>query len=230
MIDKEESQSSEIATSKEIRDAYEAFTFIEASRLKNFAQAKEPWGDKYFDYQDLINEAYVLTVDATRPWRKSERSFLKHMFNVVKSLASHWKREYPELKKKDADHRKWVKGKLACKLTTRKIESVVTDAQTNPKPQLTKEEDPIQNLSDKGVGSPEKQIIYEQEVGATYDKIEAFFANDEEALLIIWGLSEGNSRKGLQTELGIDDKQFYTIRRRILRGVEKLKEGELSHE
>ena len=146
--------------------------------------------------RDLIQEALFRTLQARRKWRPAKIGFLGHVIGAMRSIAS-------------AATKSAAKGTLQAE----PLEVVTDDGETW-------EVVPLEPAP-----SAEATAIANQERALTEARRDAFheeLAKDAEALAIYERLCEGIPKRDIRAELGMPDKKFWTVDRRLSRLIERL--------
>lgn len=135
--------------------------------------------------EDLLQDAITRTIAGDRRWRKKV-SFVKHLIETMRSIASHAREE--------------LKGS--------QIDDIGDDCIGAPLGGVA--------LTATFTSGLQVAAIHEQ-----FDLISARFANDDEAMLVLECLANGQKGPDIQDELGITEQQFETIMTRVRRGVDR---------
>ena len=68
---------------------------------------------------------------------------------------------------------------------------------------------------------PEEQLLSKDEANKMVNALDALFADDQEAQLVIAGLCQDMTREEIQAECQLSDTAYETIRRRIRRAIDR---------
>jgi DNA-directed RNA polymerase specialized sigma24 family protein len=203
----------EPASPGDIERALKALTLEDSERIRQYAtnriqrigRAANGRSEK-----DLMQEALIRLVDGRRHWNKVSITFTQCFIGVIRSIASEWaghrerNKELPEYAQLEADLTK-------------------TD-------QEGKNTSPFDSLSETGLNA--EQGLIRAEVSAECEaqnktlvkEIEAAFANDDEASILILGFQDGMDGPTIRAEFDISEQQFKTTMRRIRYGTNKIME------
>ena len=196
------------ATRGEIDQAINALTVedterIEQSALNRIYCIRRSANGRSHD--DLIQEAFTRILDGTRHWYKeSGITFTQCLVGAIWSIASEW-----------AGHRKRHKELPEYAL----LESVLSNTDEDGKTVS-----PFDGLQEPAL-NPEAELIdaeREAENKALVEKIEAAFADDEKASILLMGFQDGMEGPAIREEFGMSDKEYRTTMRRIQRRVRKM--------
>ena len=188
------------ATSADIDQAIKALTDednerIEQSALNRIARIRGAANGR--SHEDLIQEAFIRILDGTRHWYKEHVSFTDCLIGAIWSIASAW-----------AGHRK--RNKETPEYAP--LESVLskTDEQGKTVSPFDGIDDPAPNAETEMI---EAEITAEREAEskALADEIEAAFANDERASIILMGFQDGMKGPEIRDSFGLSEKEFRTI-------------------
>lgn len=214
-----------IATPDEIRIESEKLSETQLSKLKVYASIiTNIYSEKYFTEYDLLQEAFLRTLDGRRKWKKEEIGFYKYLQGTIKSLANELKGNYPEKKVEESEKRKITKEMKAHGDSQQEIAEKLVELKYK-KPVRKYNDETINDLPSQ-MCTPEQSSLDREELNQKQDKLKILFANDQEAQDVIYGLLEGISREEFQDVLELNDTEYYTVRRRILRKVNKGDKGE----
>lgn len=202
------------ATSAEIGQAIEALTHEDNERIERTALnriARIWWAANRRSHGDLIQEAFARILDGTRRWHKDRVSFPQCLIGVIRSIASEW-----------AGHRK--RNKEHPEYASVESDLLETDEEGKTK-------SPFDGLKSKALNVEEEMIEtdvtaeQEAEHRVLADKIEATFADDERASIILMGFQDGMDGPAIRATFDFSEKEFRTTTRRIQRRVEKIMDG-----
>jgi hypothetical protein len=196
------------ATRGEIEQAIEALTVedterIEQSALNRIYCIRRSANGRFHD--DLIQEAFTRILDGTRHWYKDNGiTFTQCLVGAIWSIASEW-----------AGHRKRNKELPEYAF----LESVLSKTDEDGKTAS-----PFDRLQEPAL-NPEGELIEaerEAENKVLVEKIEAAFADDEKASILLMGFQDGMDGPAIRTEFGMSDKEYRTTMRRFQRRVRKM--------
>ena len=198
----------EAATPDQVETAIEALTEGEAIRLRAFAwcQARNrgrlPDGT---DQDDLLARALKLIIEGRRRWNPNKVSFEGFLMGAMRSLAS----QSRSAKIKDA-----LQG---------------ADLETN----VTKDPDGPEEFHTVASSSPdpEASLVQAEEQAAAQallDEIYSHLGEDWQVRLVIDGWREGHAGPALRANLGLSEREYNTITRRIRRKVGPFREARRS--
>jgi len=192
-----------IATAEQIRTAIEDLTDEDYARLRRAGSAFL-YGSEYTDPLELMNEAIA-----------------RAMHGAGQAKGRHWPLHVPF---------------VAFLIMT--MSSIANASTESPTQTLT---DSLADFVPEGVAysdfaigplraaSTEEECATEEERAAESAKsakvfadIEAFFANDEEVLMLVLCLRDGQRPREIQESAGMTVTQYNTARRRLRRGLTKL--------
>lgn len=205
------SPKSQPATKAEIDQAIEALTDEDTERIEQTAlnRINRIWrAANGRSHEDLIQEAFTRILDGTRQWCKGRVSFTQCLIGAIWSIASEW-----------AGHRK--RNKELPEYASPESDLLRTDGQG-------KTTSPFDALRSSALNVEEEQIETvitaerEAEHKALADKIEAAFADDERATIVLMGFQDGMDGPAISADFGFSEKEFRTTTRRIHRGVKKI--------
>lgn len=206
----------EPASLGEIEQAIRDLTPEETERIRQSAQNRVFWIGRPAangrDAGDLIQEALERILDGTRRWYKDRVAFTPYLIGVIWSLASKWAGYRQRNKKKNLPEY----AALESELTTIDKEGRAIS--------------PFDGLADQALDPEDALISAEAEAEreghskAFMDKIEAEFAEDETAALILAKIQDGTKRTEIREALEMSDTEFKAAVRRIQRHVKKIME------
>jgi len=206
-------RKSEPATPGEIDQAIKALTREDTERIEQSAKNRIyriGLAANGRDHEALIQEAFIRILDRKRHWYKDRVSFTQCLIGAIWSIASEW-----------AGHRERNKDQPEYAL----LESDLT--RTDNEGKLIS---PFDGLRDKSLNAEQALIETtvsaerEAENRALVEKIEAAFAEDEKASILIMGFQDGMDGPAIRAEFGMSEKEFRTTTRRIQRHVRKIME------
>lgn len=146
--------------------------------------------------QDLIQEALFRTLQGRRKWRPAKIGFLGHVIGAMRSIAS-------------AATKSVAKGTVPAE----PLEVVNGDGETWEVVPLL----PAPSAEDTAIANEERALAE-----ARLDTFHEELAKDAEALAIYERLCEGIPKRGIRAELGMPDKKFWTVGRRLSRLIHRL--------
>lgn len=197
------------ATRGEIDQAIEALTAEDTERIEQSAQNRiytiGRAAANRRSHDDLIQEALTRILDGTRHWYKDNGvSFTDWLVGAIYSISSEW-----------AGHRERNKMQPDYAL----LESVLSKTDDDGKTVS-----PFDEIKEPHLHAEAKLIDAEREAEckALAEKIEAAFADDEKASILLMGFQDGMSGPEIRAEFGMSEKEYRTTMRRIQRGVRKM--------
>jgi hypothetical protein len=199
------------ATSAEIGQAIEALTHEDNERIERTAlnRIARIWrAANQRSHKDLIQEAVTRILDGRRSWHKGRVSFTQCLIGAIRSIASEW-----------AGHRK--RNKEHPEYASLESDLLKPDEKGRTK-------SPFDGLQSEALNAEEElietDVTAEQEAEhkALADKIEAAFADDERASIVLMGFQDGMDGPAIRAEFEFSEKEFRTTTRRIQRRVEKI--------
>jgi DNA-directed RNA polymerase specialized sigma24 family protein len=199
------------ATSADIEQAIKALTDADNERIEQAALnriARIRWSANQRSHEDLVQEAFTRILDGTRHWYKERVSFTDCLIGALWSVASAW-----------AGHRKRNKGTPEYAA----LESVLS--RTDEKGKTISPFDPLHNPAlnvEEELIEAETTAEQEAESKALADKIEAAFASDDRASIVLMGFQDGMSGPEIRAAFDFSEKEFRTTTRRIQRGAKKI--------
>jgi len=202
-MDSADHETKRIATAEQIRAAIEGLTDEDYARLRRAASAFL-YGSEYTDPLELINEAIVRAMHGAgrikgRHW-PLHVPFVAFLIMTMSSVAN---------------------------ASTESLTQALTDSLADFVPEGMA-------YSDFAIGplhasSVEAECLDEEEQAAesarsakVFTDIEAFFADDEEVLMLVLCLRDGQRPREIQESAGMTVTQYNTARRRLRRGLTKL--------
>jgi DNA-directed RNA polymerase specialized sigma24 family protein len=181
---------------RSVEDALAAIEALSDADWIRLQKAAHYWaeGNWLESADDLLNEAMARVLESTRHWPQ-DVAFTTFLRNAMRSIAEESRRQRDEsLVAVEADL-----------LVDEEDEGPVAGAADDrPSPEAF-----LIEASDR---DRDRKILAE---------IEALFADDEDALAVVMGLSEGRSAKEIQELFGIDEKRYDTTRRRMRRAIDR---------
>lgn len=206
-------QKSEPATPGEIDQAIKALAQEDTERIEQSAKNRIyriGLAANRRDHEELIQEAFTRILNRKRHWYKDRVSFTQCLIGAIWSIASEW-----------AGHRERNKDLL-------EYASLESDlSRTDDEGQIIS---PFDKLRDPALNAEQALIEAtvsaerEAENKAVVEKIEAAFAEDEKASILIMGFQDGMDGPAIRAEFGMSEKEFRTTMRRIQRHVRKMME------
>ncbi len=207
-------RESQPATQGEIKQAIEELTLEDTERIEQTAENRiyrigRATANRR-EAKELINEAVERLFDGRRKWDKDRISLAQCVIGAIWSIASEW-----------AAHRKRNKKLPEYAL----LESDLLTIDDEGKPSSPFDRLRVPDLN------PEQELIQaevsaetEAENKALVEKIEALFAEDEQASILIMGFQDGMDGPTIRSEFEMSEKEFKTTMRRIQRKVKKMME------
>jgi DNA-directed RNA polymerase specialized sigma24 family protein len=199
------------ATKAEIDQAIEALTDEDTERIEQTAlnRINRIWrAANGRSHDDLIQEALTRILDGTRHWYKGQVCFTLCLVGAIRSIASEWaghrkrNKELPEYASPESDHLR-------------------TDDQGKTTSPFDDLRSPALNVEEEQI---EADMTAEQEAEnkTLADKIEAAFADDERATIVLMGFQDGMDGPAICAAFEFSEKEFRTTTRRIQRAAKKI--------
>jgi DNA-directed RNA polymerase specialized sigma24 family protein len=209
-------QKPDPATPGEIKQAFEALTREDSERIWQNARNRIHWIGPHAangrDADDLIAVAFERILDGTRNWHKGHVGFAPYLIGVIWSIASEWAGYRERNKKKNLP------------------EFASLESQLTKPDEEGREISPFERLATEDL-NPEEALAQavmtaerEAHSKALMEKIEAEFADDGTASLVIAGILEDMDGPAIRTTLELSEKEFKATMRRIQRHVKKIME------
>lgn len=195
------------ATPDDIREAIEALAPEDYLRILKAAKVALG-GTEFKDPQELINEVVVRSMIGAsggkgRHWPKNV-PFVAYMIQTISGLAD--------------DSRCGLPQKRTVSLKTAGEDRELIDRLLDERG--INQPDPLQLMVDE-----EAEKVQEQSAREEVEKIEALFADNDNAMMVIMGFKDGLSPEGIREVSGMNLTQYNTTRRLIRRRLEKLYPG-----
>jgi len=188
--------SSETATTEEVREAFSALTDTERIKIRKAADFRSRPLLKYCGGEcsgdSLIHEAVIRLLDGRRKWKKNRVSFFSLLLGVIRSIAY----EYAQrLKTRSAS----VEAKLA-KVTARE-----------------EDEDICESIGSNDLDQ-ETRLIWNEK----YQNVLNHFSEDNEVLDMIECMCAGLKQSEVIEYMSITGKKYAAIYKRLFRGIDKI--------
>lgn len=145
---------------------------------------------------DLIQEALLRTLQARRKWCPAQIGFLGHVIGAMRSIAS-------------AATKSAARGTVQAE----PLEVITGDGETREVVPL----EPVPSVEDTLIAN-EERAIGEARLDAFHQEL----ANDKEAMAVCERLCEGMPKRDIRAALGMPDKKFWTVDRRLSRLIDRL--------
>ena len=203
-------ESHRVADPEEILSAFDALEVHDLVRLKEFAKTRifriGPRAAHGRTADDLFNETVKRMLDGTRKWQPERVDLMKYLFDAIRSVSSGW-----------AGHRK--RNRSSPEYAVVEADLIKLDEDGDPR-------SPVDDVA-SSFNTPEDEMLYSEAETEPdlVDEIEASFADDEQATLVLVGLQEGLGGPQIRQECGLTEKEYRTVVRRIKRRALKLAEG-----
>jgi len=146
--------------------------------------------------RDLVQEALLRTLQARRKWRPAQIGFLGHVIGAMRSIAS-----------------------AATKSATRGT------VQAEPLEVITDDGEAREAVPLESTPSVEDTLIATEERAIGEARLDAFhqeLTKDKEAMAIYERLCEGMPKRDIRAALGMSDREFWTVDRRLSRLIDRL--------
>lgn len=196
----------------DIRHAVEALTREDTERIRQSAQNRIYWIGPHAGNgrcaEELVNEAYERILDGRRRWYKERVDFTQYVIGVIRSIASEWAGYHERNKDENLPEFAQLESQL----------SKIGDDR--------KEIPPFDYVADTGPSVEQALIRAEREAEdeALVKEIEARFANDDKAIMVILGIEDGMDGPAIRAEFQISEQDYKATMRRIRYGVDKIME------
>lgn len=194
MADKKKDVKPEFATREDVERAIDSLSSADEVRLEKFARYKiQGLGRKALgrDYEDLFQEAIKSTLigagdrEEGRHWRKTNVTFVQHLFGTMRSIASHWKEAVD-------DNEAQLDSDSIVETEDGDILSPVENAPSNAPDQ-------------------ERSVAAKEQLGAIF----RLFQNDDDAALVIEGIREGWNGPEIMERLDLPKNRYEAALKRI---------------
>jgi hypothetical protein len=202
-MDLADHETKKIATAEQIRAAIEGLTEEDYARLRRAGTAFL-YGSEYIDPLELMNEAIARAMDGAgqtkgRHW-PLHVPFVAFLIMTMSSIAN-------------------ASTESLTQTATRSIADFVPDGVAYSDFAL----EPLRATSAEGEQLDEEERASESaRTAKVFADIEAFFADDEEVLMLVLCLRDGQRPREIQESAGMTVTQYNTARRRLRRGLTKL--------
>lgn len=202
----------EPASQADIRDAIDALTREETERIRQSAQNRIYWigplAANGRNAGDLVGEAFDRVLDGTRRWYKDRVDFTKYLIGVIWSIANEWARYRERNKDKNLPEFASLESQLS------KIDD---DGKEIPR---------FDHVADTRLSAEQGLLRSEREAEdeMLVKQIEAAFANDDMASILILAIQDGMDGPGIRAEFVLSEQEYKTTMRRIRYGVNKIME------
>lgn len=201
------------ASAGEIEQAIKALTHEETERIEQAARNRIyriGRAANRRDHDDLSQEALTRILDGTRHWYKDLVSFTQCLIGVIWSIASEW-----------MGHRK--RNKNLPEYALLEAEMTRTDDEGKSISPFDGLAAPVLNAEQHLI---QASVSAEREAAnkALVERIEAEFADDEKASILIMGFEDGMDGPAIRAEFEISEKDFKAAILRIRRYVRKIME------
>ena len=202
----------EPATAADIEQALKVLTLEDSERIRQYAANRVQRIGRAANgrsQDDLMQEALFRMLDGRRAWDR-RISFTQTFMGIIRSIASEW-----------AGHRKRNDGlpeyaHLEADLTKTSDEGKdVSPFDGLAEPNPTAEDALIQTAVASEREAENKALVQE---------IEAAFASDDKAGILILGFEDGMDGPSTRAAFGISEQEFKTTMRRLRYGVNKIME------
>lgn len=190
-------EAEHIATRDETISAWKALSTEDKIRLETYATQQARIRKKCapgITGRDLLQDAWLATLEGRRKWHLRKVSFLTFMFGAVRSIAS-------DLSRTNA-------GKLAA--------ATVSEQELRLDEESSESSNPLEELS-VTYDTPEAIAIATEQFAAFQNA----FEDDEAAWYVLECVSEDLSGAEIQQRLGMSTKDFDAARHRITRRLRK---------
>lgn len=202
-MDLADHETKQIATAEQIRAAIEGLTEEDYARLRRAGSAFL-YGSEYTDPLELMNEAIARAMHGAgqtkgRHW-PLHVPFVAFLIMTMSSIAN-------------------ASTESLTQTVTRSIADFVPDGVAYSDFAL----EPLRVTSAEGEQLDEEERASESaRTAKVFADIEAFFADDEEVLMLVLCLRDGQRPREIQESAGMTVTQYNTARRRLRRGLTKL--------
>jgi len=196
----------------DIKHAVEALTREDTERIRQSAQNRIYWIGPYAangrDAEELVSEAYERILDGRRRWYKERVDFTQYLIGVIRSIASEWAGYHERNRDENLPEFAQLESQLS------KIDD---DGKEIPR---------FDNVIDTRPSAEQGLIRADREAEdeALVKEIEARFANDDKATMVILGIEDGMDGPAIRAEFQISEQDYKATMRRIRYGVNKIME------
>jgi hypothetical protein len=196
----------------DVKHAVEALTREDTERIRQGAQNRIYWIGPYAangrNAQELVGEAYERILDGRRWWYKERVDFTQYLLGVIRSIASEWAGYHERNKDENLPEFAQLESQLS------KIDD---DGKEIP---------PFDYVADTRPSAEQALIRADREAEdeALVKEIEARFANDDKATMVILGIEDGMDGPAIRAEFQISEQDYKATMRRIRYGVNKIME------
>lgn len=181
------------ATREEIEKAIEELSVPQHARLHKFAMSRVEWiarASRGRTWEDLLQEAFTLTLEERRHWNKNAVDFVGHLTGVMRSLSSDWAKSLKAAKHEEP----MLDSEVSQENDDGEIISVVDGAKSG-------------NLG------PE-MLLQTKEL---LSRIKQHLSKDKRVLEIMDGLGEGLTSSEICEIMGLTSQEFNAARKRLER-------------
>ena len=181
------------ATAAEVEAAIAALSPTDWYRLRSFAERREVLLSEKLQGRDLLGEAFERLLRGSRNWDRTKAGFLTFLYGAMRSIAYSW------LKEKVAPTEAPI---LASSLVIENDEGKLSD--------------PVEDFSSPAVDASQL-LVYRE----TLQRIDALFADDDEARMIIEGFRDGREPPAIRELWDFSHTKYNTIITRMRRKMRK---------
>lgn len=204
----------ELATPADIEQALRALALEDTERIRQFAVNRIQRIGRAANgrsHDDLTQEALIRLLDGRRHWDKASITFTQCFVGVIRSIASEW-----------SGHRK--RNEHLPEYAQLESDLTRTDEEGNDVSPFDRLAEPNLN-AEQALIEVEVNAEHEAENKALVQAIEAAFADDDKAAILILGFQDGMDGPSIRAEFGMSEQEFKTTMRRIRYGVNKIMEN-----
>lgn len=181
------------ASREEIEKAFEELTVPQLAKLRGYATWRVEWiarASRGRSWEDLLQEAFTLTLEERRHWNKGAVDFVGHLAGVMRSVSSGWAKSLSA----DKHEEPTLDSEVSQENEVGEIISVVDGAKSeNPEPEML-----LQT----------KELL---------SMIKGYFSEDKRVLEIMDGLAEGLTRSEICEIMELTTQKFNAARKRLER-------------
>ncbi|GAB3464428.1 hypothetical protein GCM10027321_28270 [Massilia terrae] len=176
-------------------------------RLIDYWANKLAFGTVYADGMALFDEAIERALDGRRKWDPAKMSFVEFVRNTMASLSNN---------DRTGHHARTIAN----------VSALVGDVDVS-------DDEFLSAVSPLPKNSVEDTLLAQEEREALlrdYDALYAHFSDDEEVFFILGAMEQGLIGSKIKAHCNLSDKQYVAARKRLDRGVAKLKAKRENHD
>ena len=176
-------------------------------RLIDYWANKLAFGTVYADGMALFDEAVERALDGRRKWDPAKVQFMEFLRNTMASLSNN---------DRTGHHARTIAN----------VSALVGD-QDVPDDEFLSAVSPLpkNSVEDTLIAQEEREALLRD-----YDALYAYFSDDEEVFFILEAMEQGLIGSKIKAHCGLGDKEYVAARKRLDRGVMKLKAKRANHD